>query len=325
MRWEKSLELIELARELAISSEGLSLDDISNRFKCSRRTAERMRNAIGLAYPEMDEIIDGRNKRFKIRTGLDRLSISPLAEELAELETISKRLEEEGSNIQAKNIRKLNKKIKSSLRQAQLIKLEPDVEIQSFTEHYIVNAGPRPNISDVNFNLIRQAIKSGHTIRFDYDSPHTGISSREITPYGIIFYQFYYIIGSTKNKEAPSVWRFDRFSDIQITETISSPPPDFDLKKYYAQSFAVFHEDPMEIELIFSKNSSKEAKKFIFHSSQSMAELPDGRLQVRMTCGGEIEICWHLFRWGSDVEIIKPKRLRKKMLELLDAAQRAYI
>ena len=172
--------------------------------------------------------------------------------------------------------------------------------------------------------MIRHAIKSGHTIRFNYDPPHTGISSKEITPYGIIFYQFYYIIGSTKNKETPSVWRLDRFSDIQITDTINSPPPDFDLKKYYAQSFAVFHEDPMEIELIFSKNSSKEAKKFIFHSSQLVYELPDGRLKIKMTCGGEIEICWHLFRWGGDVEIIKPKRLRNKMLQLLSSAHSVY-
>ena len=324
MRWEKSLELIELARELAISPEGLCLDDISAKFKCARRTAERMRDALWNAFPEMEEIIEGRNKRFKIRTGLDRLSISPLAEELAELETVTNRLEREGSKIQSSHLRNLGKKLKSALRQAQLVKLEPDIEIQSFTEFYIVNAGPQPNISKENLELIRQAIKSSNTIKFSYDSPHKGIGPREITPYGLVFFQFYYVIGPTYNKDEPSTWRLDRMSNLEITKTVSSPPPEFDLKKHFSKAFGVFTETPMNIELIFSKNSVKEAKKFNFHNSQVMTDLADGRLKVEMVCGGEIEICWHLFRWGADVEIIKPKKLRNKMLELLNAAHSVY-
>ena len=41
MRHEKSANLIELARELAVSHMGLTLDDMANKMGVGRRTAER--------------------------------------------------------------------------------------------------------------------------------------------------------------------------------------------------------------------------------------------------------------------------------------------
>ena len=71
MRWEKPEALLMLARRLAGSAEGMTLDDIAEAAACNRRTAERMRDALARLFPQLTEFTDGRVKRFRILGGLD--------------------------------------------------------------------------------------------------------------------------------------------------------------------------------------------------------------------------------------------------------------
>ena len=47
MRHEKGAKLLELARALASTAEGLTLDEMAERIGTSRRTVERMRGVLG--------------------------------------------------------------------------------------------------------------------------------------------------------------------------------------------------------------------------------------------------------------------------------------
>ena len=70
-RYERLEDILNLAIALQGSYRGLTLDDIQARFKVSRRTAERMRDAIGRVFTlkEADRIDDDR-KRWIIRSKL---------------------------------------------------------------------------------------------------------------------------------------------------------------------------------------------------------------------------------------------------------------
>jgi predicted DNA-binding transcriptional regulator YafY len=37
---------------------------------------------------------------------------------------------------------------------------------------------------------------------------------------------------------------------------------------------------------------------------------------VRFRAGGALEMCWHLFTWGDEVEVIEPRRLRTTLTHL---------
>ena len=66
MRHEKASVLLELARRLASSAEGLTLDEMAEAARVGRRTAERMRDALIALFPQMEEVPDGAAKRFRI-------------------------------------------------------------------------------------------------------------------------------------------------------------------------------------------------------------------------------------------------------------------
>src|SRR5512140_1345917 len=85
MRHEKAGRLLELARLLASTAEGLTLDEMAERLDVGRRTAERMRDAVREVFPQLEEVDDPPTRRFRIPSGLDGLFQAPTAEELAAL------------------------------------------------------------------------------------------------------------------------------------------------------------------------------------------------------------------------------------------------
>ncbi|HEY9233950.1 MAG TPA: helix-turn-helix domain-containing protein, partial [Phenylobacterium sp.] len=85
MRHEKAARLLELARMLAASAEGLTLDEMADRLGVGRRTVERMRDAVREAFPQMEEVEDPPTRRFRIPAGLDGIFQAPNADEFAAL------------------------------------------------------------------------------------------------------------------------------------------------------------------------------------------------------------------------------------------------
>ena len=65
--YEKMYDLFDLAFVMQETSIGVSLEEIEQKYNVSRRTAERMRNALKIYFPQMEEIDTGeRTKRWRI-------------------------------------------------------------------------------------------------------------------------------------------------------------------------------------------------------------------------------------------------------------------
>src|SRR5262249_28192665 len=97
MRYDKNPKNLELARAVAGTAEGLTLDDMGGVAGSSRRTVERMRDTIREVFPQMEEIPDPPTKRFRIPKGLDGFFQDPTAEELSDLGIVITDLENEGA------------------------------------------------------------------------------------------------------------------------------------------------------------------------------------------------------------------------------------
>src|SRR4051812_19530850 len=114
MRYEKPGALLALARTLAASAEGMTLEEMCHVTGKSRRTVERMRDSLVSLFPQMIEEADGAAKRFRIPGGLDGFYQCPSTEELLEL---SKAIEEHrsaGAHVRADNLQELDRKIRAA-------------------------------------------------------------------------------------------------------------------------------------------------------------------------------------------------------------------
>src|ERR1700686_1879711 len=107
MRYEKAETVLRVALDMQASALGLSLDDIQRNYSdkpLSRRTAERLRDAIERVFPQTEQANPGEvPKRWRLPGGtLDRLT-NITAEELADLATTIGLLRRENMSAQAES------------------------------------------------------------------------------------------------------------------------------------------------------------------------------------------------------------------------------
>ena len=316
MRLEKLSDLLDLARQLSGSAEGLTLDEIAETFNVGRRTAERMRDAVEQSFGPLEVLDDGRKKRFRISArGLSSFAITPTSEELADLENAARGLEIGGDLSRAENLRRLASKIKSNLKDRDRRRLSTDLEAMLRSEGFARQVGPKPMVDTEVFRLIRLALLSQRIIEFSYKAGGSTVKRNRVVPYGILFAPKYYLIARLSTKSDPVLFRLDRVFDVFISDEFGVPPQTFDIEDYANRSFGVFQEEPADILLKFRKEVSSDVKGFLFHPNQKIVVNEDESLSVAFRAGGFLQMVHHLMTWGDNVEILKPSKLKRMMAE----------
>jgi len=324
MRHEKGARLLRLARLLASTAEGLTLDEMARALEVGRRTAERMRDAVREVFPDMEEIVDPPTRRFRIPSGLDGVFQAPSADELAALHGAADLLEASGAGVRALALRVLEQKILSQSRASARRRIAPDIEALVQAETIAAHAGPRPFEDAGVLGVARDAIKALRAVGFIYDGGSQPGRRREVAPFGVLFGRSNYLVaaelGDGGAMGEPRSWRFDRMREVSILDRPAAPPADFALADYALESFGVFQEPPQDVALRVSPNRAADARAWRFHARQTLETEPDGSVLVRFRAGGMLELAWHLFTWGADIEIVAPEILRAVMREALRAS-----
>jgi predicted DNA-binding transcriptional regulator YafY len=322
MRHEKAGGLLDLARSLAASAEGLTLEEMASQAGVGRRTAERMRDALWTLFPQMEEVADPPTKRFRIPHGLDGLFQSPTAEELLELAKAADHLASTGAPARAQALRTLEKKVRAAMRAGALRRLGPDVEALARAETVGVQAGPRPAEDPALIGAIRQAVMAMRAIRFRYRGGSRQGAARDVIPYGIMFGRANYLVGSDLGAASaePRNYRLDRIEALEVLDRAASPPDDFNLQDYASRSFGIYQGEVEEIVLRVAPEAAPDALGWRFHPSQVVEAQADGSVVVRFWATGLLELAWHLFTWGDRVEVVRPDALRAVLVEELERA-----
>lgn len=270
MRHEKAAGLLALARALAASAEGLTLDEMSAHAGVDRRTAERMRDAVCVLFPQMEEVADGPRKRFRIPGGLDGFMQSPTADELAELRAAARGLEAVGGDARAALLRSLSCKVEAAVRAPVRRRIAPDLEALTLAEGHAMQAGPRPMADAALLVTLRDALKAGALLRFRYGDAAGDGRERAVSPWGLLYGRTYYLVGPEAGRPEPALWRLDRIAGARLDGPApASPPPGWRLGDYAARSFGVFQERPRRVVLRFSPAAAADAKRFLFHPTQA--------------------------------------------------------
>ena len=318
MAYERAADIVRLALRLQGTWRGLTLDDIERDFEVSRRTAERLRDAVQDVFGPLDLVKTGeRRHHWRLRTSTLRQLVTVSAEELAELNTAAAALDRTGWRERATTLREVADKLRALLEQDALSRIEPDLQALMLAEGLAMRPGPRPRMDPGLLGLLRDAIKSGRVVAFDYRTQSTGtVTRREVQPYGIIYGNRAFLVGHTDRGTGLRLWRLANVSGAGITARQFARNPAFDLAEFAKRSFGTFQEDPVPVQLSFAAQVADDVNHFIFHPEQTVARNPDGSLTVRFTAGGLDEIYWHLVTWGTHVTIDHPTHLRRRMAAL---------
>lgn len=112
MRYGPIRNLVRLAIELQSRPSGLTIDAIQQQFRCSRRTAERMKSAVEECFGCLHQVeTDDRKIHWRLESRALRGLVRVSPEEMAEVGAIADALDEDGRPDQAAALRRLLGKI----------------------------------------------------------------------------------------------------------------------------------------------------------------------------------------------------------------------
>ena len=313
MRYEKADNLLQLALEMQAARGGLTLADIESKFGVGRRTAMRMRDALLRNFPQAEEVeTSDRTKRWRIPTGtLDRL-IAFTAEELAALEGAIRLMERDNRENDAAELATLSAKLRALLKPDVARKVEPDLEAMLEAEGLATRPGPRPKIDVSMVQILRDAIMACRKVKIHYWNRKTKTAKdRIVHPYGFLHGHRNYLVAWHENPKANDfvLFALPHIENIEMTDESFTRDPNFNLETFAAQSFGLFQGEPFNTVWRFTPAAADDAAEFIFHPSQKMERQSDGSLVVSFTAAGDLEMAWHLFTWGDNVEVIEPAHL----------------
>jgi predicted DNA-binding transcriptional regulator YafY len=313
MRYEKVDHMLVLALEMQAARGGLSLMDIQSRFDVSRRTAMRMKDAILRIFPQADVVeTEERTKRWRIPSGTMNKLIVCSADELGDFETAISLLKKENMVDQASSLENLKAKLTALMNPDIARRVDPDLAALLEAENLAMRPGPKPRTRPFVLTELRDAVKACQVCTIRQRTRATGKESqRTVHPYGFLYGHRHYLVAYVPRASGRKFRMFSLPNIISVkpTEAYFERDPSFTLEEFSEQSFGVYHEEPVDVVWKFSPRAASDAKDFIFHPSQTQEDLKDGSLIVRFHAGGMLEMCWHLYCWGDQVEVLEPKEL----------------
>lgn len=313
MSFRKAQDLIELAKMAHARHEGVTLEEIRERFQVTHRTAQRMTVALeetftGIENPPRPD----RRKAWKLRDPVPSAFSPPMEESLEALEFAIREARESERHRHARTLRRLRDDLLQQVSGPKARAAETDAEAILQSVGRVARPGPRVRIYPAVADAVYDALRGPYRLRMRYRSQGGEVRDRDVEPLGVLLGPRSYLVARVSDDKAFRHFRMDRILAAESTNQWIALDPDFDVNIHASEAFGSYH-DPAQIGHVawkFSTRAAQAASEFLFHPEQQQETLPDGSLIVRFMACGWLEMAWFLYEWGEEVEVLEPAGLR---------------
>ena len=267
-RLNKAEEIIELAILMQNSYSGLTIDEIAEKFECSRRSAERMKALLFEKFPgKVEEVLhtSDRKKRWRFKKGTTNFLINFTSSDFANLE-YCKNLTK--NSTKQKEISGLIEKIKALNAVAYF---DNDIDALLEAQGFAVRQQFRENIKPEVLEIIKEAILSQKQIIISYKEHKE--KNIVLNPYGILIADRQYLVALNEHYNKIYKYRLNLINEIELSDNYFEKDESFNLKEYANQSFGVYHGEVYNVKLEFVSSVKNDVLEYYFHPTQKIEEL----------------------------------------------------
>ncbi|WP_291842386.1 WYL domain-containing protein [Maricaulis sp.] len=314
MSFSKAVDLLRLAR-LASNYSGISLNEIETEFGCVRRTAQRMTQALEQVFPDTEDHVDSEGiKRWRVPRRRVGEFFAPQADEVAALELAISTLDREGLTREAGQLRSLRSTLDILMPDRGRARIEADEEALLEAMGHAARPGPQPASDPQVDAAIADALKGPFVLKIRYRGRRDETArERWIEPYGLLLGARRYLVGRDRDRTDGHMRHF-RVEDIEAAEATEdwfAREAGFDFDAYANRAFGVFQDEREFAEVVwkFTPMAAPHAARYRFHPGQTSETTDDGSLIIRFNACGWLEMCWHLYAWGDQVDVLAPPEL----------------
>jgi predicted DNA-binding transcriptional regulator YafY len=179
-------------------------------------------------------------------------------------------------------------------------------------------------------NIFRQVLTALTThcpLSFRYYSPHKNrCTTRTVEPHHMVNYQgTWHLIAWCRLREDWRDFVLARVSECQAGLTPFSPRDVSQWRSFLDATFGIFQgRESFEVTLRFSNALARWARGQVWHPRQRFHERASGELDLTLPVSHETEILMEILKYGSQVEVLAPDRLRQRVREEIEAMMKKY-
>ena len=225
-----------------------------------------------------------------------------------------RRARREGAELDVKALSSLRDRLLASLPSSHARRAEADAAAMLEAQGFASRPGPKAKVANNILGAIAEAIKAPFSLEILYQGARSPEPrDRKVEPYGLLLGMRHYLVArDIEDGLAFKRYRTDRIISAKITGQSFARDPDFDLDVFALQAFHSYHSEAEYGRVVwrFAPSAAAVASEFEFHPTQQLTTEPDGSLRVEFTASGWIEMVWHLYQWGDQVEVVEPEGLR---------------
>jgi hypothetical protein len=111
----------------------------------------------------------------------------------------------------------------------------------------------------------------------------------------------------------------ERIRTVELTSRRFDVPASFDAEAYLAGAWGMLRGDLVTVRVIFARAVAPYIRERLWHPSQKLRDLPDGRVEMTLTVADTLEVRRWIVGYGVQAEVVEPERLRRELM--LEAAE----
>ncbi len=304
---------LDILRELVARTYGATLQELADEWGVSTRTIQRDLNTLSEVGFIIEEKVRDRKKYFTVKNNLPALNF-PIDEIIALIfiEGIVSPLED---TPYKESFQKTLNRIRTTLPEPMQAFLE-----KAGAAYYPHHRGQKKPLAPKIFETAHRAIEEHKVCNITYHAITTGqTKTYPITPFKLLYYHNgYYLLCRNPNYDDLLTLAVERIQALEITPQTFEPPDDLDIENRVQQAFGITLEDPIDVKILFSKWQARYIKQRIWHPSQEIKELDNGKIILSFQASGFYDIKSWILSHGADAEVLEPASLREEIIEELE-------
>ncbi len=164
--------------------------------------------------------------------------------------------------------------------------------------------------------ILLTAIRNRTSVDLDYyTASRNEHTTRRVNPYHLRYHGgAWYLIAHCHWRGQTLIFALDRISNIALTNERFEPDPEFDVNAYLDDSLSLERSGQIEeVRIWFDPVQARYIRERQWHSSQKIAEHPDGSLTLTLRVRGLGEVKRWVMSFGPHAEVLAPAWLREEV------------
>lgn len=299
------------------------LDNIMDKLECSKATAKRLISQMRLyldAPIEYDRQHNGYYYDHKAQHAYELPGLWFNTSELHALLTAQALLERVDPGLYGEQLKPLGGRIRAMLEKAGHRDDESArcIRILSLAKRCFDNH---------TFRLVASAVLDRKQLRIRYHGRgDNNFSERDISPQRLVHYRDnWYLDAWCHSRNEFRTFAIERIEQASRLKHKAKTISEQTLDAYFASAFGIFSGPATHTAVLhFTPERARWVAEEEWHPAQQSRWLDDGCYELRIPYGNPTELIMDVLKYGTDVEVIGPARLRNDVKRRINAMAEVY-